>query len=58
VAVAVLAGSGEDVGAAVMEVKKVEKKSAESRSRFLIDEISPSMGKKLVEKILLRKIGS
>jgi hypothetical protein len=41
-----------------MEVKKVEKKSAESRIRVLIGEISPSMGKRLVEKIILRKIGS
>jgi hypothetical protein len=57
VAVAVLVGRGEDVGAAVMQLEKVEKTSAESRSRFLIDEISPSMGKRLVEKIPHRKIG-
>jgi hypothetical protein len=50
VAVAVLAGRGEDVGAAVMELVKVERKSAESRIRFLIVEISPDMEKRLVEK--------
>ena len=53
-----MVGRGEDVGAAVMELEKVEKTSAESRSRFLIDEISPSMGKRLVEKIILRENGS
>ena len=52
-----MVGRGEDVGAAVMELEKVEKRRAESRSRYLIDEISPSMGKRLVEKILHRKIG-
>jgi hypothetical protein len=38
-----------------MEVEKVEKTSAKSRIRVLIGEISPSMGKRLVEKFLLQK---
>jgi hypothetical protein len=50
VAVAVLAGRDEDVGAAVMELVKAERKSAESRIRFLIIETSPDMEKRLVEK--------
>jgi hypothetical protein len=40
-----------------MELVKVGKISTESRIRFLIGEISPSMGKRLVEKIILREIG-
>jgi hypothetical protein len=46
VAVAVFAGSGEEVGAAVITIGKIAKVIAESRIRFLMSPISSSRGKK------------
>jgi hypothetical protein len=50
VAVAVLAGDGEEVGAAVMVPQTIEKATVKSRIRILIWAISSNRGKKRTEK--------